>query len=234
MQFFIFPEGTPDVPASENFTYCDFPRWFLDWKSRHLTNASAIGKNVKINRNGRPYDFRYDCVKFSHKVAALTEIGLSLTEGLLIWLDSDTIAHDNVDEEWLRSLNPTSSYLAWLDRERNYPECGFMIFRCDHSAHRQFMETLRHTYESDEVFKIKETHDSYVIQHLVMKGIKKGWMDTPYSLSGIHRNCHHPFIRSELGARLDHLKGRRKSLGRSPHVEVRKVRKEPYWKLRRR
>jgi hypothetical protein len=39
----------------------------------------------------------------------------------------------------------------------------------------------------------------------------------------------HPLINSEWGAWLDHLKGGRKTLGRSKAEDLRVSRTEPYW-----
>lgn len=212
-----------------------FPRWFRDWKESHKGGADANGRDPKRNRDGRPYDFRRDCVKFAHKVAAVTDAGLGMDDGLLIWMDGDTLTHQAISEDWIYRLFPAiggqDGYMAWLARRRGHPECGFLMFRCWHPAHKPYMTEMRRIYESGDVFAVSETHDSFIFQHVALKAIKKGWLPEPFNLSGpTGMMYHHPFIHCELGSRLDHAKGARKKHGRTPRVEVGMRRREAHWK----
>lgn len=232
IKLYFYNEDIPNPPEYDNVIYRELPDWFIKWKKVHKDNKFAHGRDPRRNRKTREYDFRLDCVKFSHKIAALTDIGLELDQGLLIWLDADTVTHEPVDPEWLYQLRPKGDvYMSWLDRARFYPECGFMIFDCSHRSHRQFMEILLKTYKMDKVFKYNETHDSYVIEKLVHQGIRDGMFKAPKSISGQFRREHHVFPHTVLGERLDHAKGPRKRHGRTSKNEVRKAgRKEAYWK----
>lgn len=213
-----------DVPCIQRA----LPGWFMRWKQSLAMHPDAHGLDLKHNRRGRPYDFRRDCVRFAHKVAALTDTGLSARGGLMVWADADVLTHAAVDEVWLRG-KLRGGYMAWLDRERIYPECGFVLFDCNHPRHRDFMELYRCHYETLEVLSERETHDSYVLQQLVNQCVANGWFTAPASLSGGARRSHHPLPASPLGARLDHAKGPRKVQGRTPRHEVR-GRTEEHWK----
>lgn len=228
----FYNEDIPDLPRYANVVYHDLPQWFIDWKARHRDHKFAHGKDPKYNRKTRDYDFRFDCVKFSHKVAALTDIGLAIEEGLLIWIDADTLSHQHVDEQWLHSINSRDdAYIAWLERKKLYPECGFITFRCWMDCHLRFMRLLLDTYYTDEVFKFEQTHDSFVIDQLVQRAIKEGWMPKPHNISGNYEQKHHPFVYSMLGDRLDHAKGARKTWGRTLAAELKGQRKsQGHWK----
>jgi hypothetical protein len=208
----------PDIDGVE---VLELPEWLNTFKSQ---NAA---------RNGvRPqwYDYRFDAIKFSHKVAALTDFALELTDDILIWIDADVITHSPMSEEWLKSLFPNYAYLAWLDRANAHPECGFMMFRCSHSYHRQFMEALRNLYTTGELFKLREHHDSFALQHLVGAKVAKGKIPPPASLSGDGKRTSHPAINGPLGAIIDHCKGpQRKENGRSSRRDLIRQRSEPYW-----
>jgi hypothetical protein len=171
-------------------------------------------------------------VKFAHKVAAITAGARLRDRDVMVWMDADTLTHAPVDESWLRGLlfKRADSYLAWLNRRRLYPECGFLLFNCQHSAHIRFMTRLQDLYDSRRVFDLPETHDSYVIQWLVLQCVAEGWMPEPVGLSGPAEASHHPFPLSELGSRLDHAKGPRKNYGRTPRFEVGGRRSEPHWR----
>jgi hypothetical protein len=228
----LFTEGFT-APAAPNVYGLEFPRWFVDWKARHEAVPDAHGRDPKRNRKRKSaYDFRRDCVKFAHKVAAITAGARARDCDIMVWMDADTLTHVPVDERWLRGLlfKRSDSYLAWLDRRRLYPECGFLLFNCRHSAHVRFMTRLQDLYNSRRVFDLPETHDSYVIQWLVLQCVAEGWMPEPIGLSGPAAASHHPFPLSELGSRLDHAKGPRKSYGRTPRFEVGGKRSEPHWR----
>lgn len=219
----VYTEGFK-LPKADNVVEAHFPRWFLDWKERHLHNSDAHGLDVKRNRRGRSYDYRRDCVKFSHKVAAICDSVpfMSNDDDLFIWMDADILTHEVIDEAWLRDLFP-SGWMAWLDRTRYYPECGFMMWRSQNCL--RFFELLQNVYIGGQVFRLLETHDSYVIEQIV----KTCGFPMPHSLSGpVARTAHHPFVLSRLGERLDHAKGRRKLTG-TPRCEV-GGRSEKYWR----
>jgi hypothetical protein len=238
----VYEEGFQIEPC-ERVTAATFPEWFLAWKGRHQHNAGAHGRDPRRNRQRpgkREYDFKQDCVKFAHKVAALTDLAQQqMTDGpsdILIWMDADTITHAKVTSEWIGDLltgdtkEAFKGYMAWLDRQRLYPECGFLMFNARHARHLDFMRRLQWVYETDRVLQMDETHDSYVIQQTVLSCVREGWFPEPRSLSGEARVSHHPFPLCELGSRLDHAKGARKAVGRTPMHEIAGKRTEGHWR----
>lgn len=200
------------------------PAWLDEFKQRWGKAPAYTG-----HRNGG-YDYRFDAIKFAHKVAALTDFGLDLFDGVMIWLDADTVTHAAVTPEWLTGLFPEPAYLAWLDRANSHPECGFVMFRASNDYHHNFMEAFRNLYTSGDIFKLRETHDSFVLQWLVYDKVTKGKIRQPVSLSGDKR-WHHPFVSGPLGACLDHFKGpSRKAARRSRPQDLRHPRPELYWR----
>lgn len=211
----------PDVVGVEART---LPEWMAEFKARHAASPARNGR-----RPGGSYDYRFDAVKFAHKVAAITDFGLSLTDGVMIWLDADTYTHAPVTADWLAGLFPTSAYIAWLDRDGTHIEAGFLMFRCSHGYHQRFMESLRNVYVSGDVFRLPQTHDSYVIQHLAMAKALHDKIPRPHSLSGIGRRYSHVLVNSPIGSRIDHAKGARKEAGRTPKRERFISDGNPYW-----
>jgi hypothetical protein len=216
----IYAEGfEPDVDGLDVRT---LPSWVETFKARYGNIPASNG-----HYRGA-YDYRFDAVKFSHKAAALTDFGSDLTDGVMIWLDADTFTHADVTEEWLERLFPSKAYIAWLDRRGSHPETGFVMFRCEHHYHRLLMESFRNLYTSGDLFKIGETHDAAALAWVVAVKMASGKIPPPASLSG-DPNWHHPFVSGPLGACLDHMKGPRKTEGRSRQRDLRKPRSEPYW-----
>lgn len=233
----IYAEGfEPNCSAWSNLVVRELPEWHTAWKRRHAENPDAHGRDKTrfgphARRKNAAYDYRRDCVRFSHKVAALTDAALNHAGGdWLIMADADLLTHQPVTTDWLRSLvTDPEFYVAWLDRIGWYPECGFVIFREDHPRHRSFMQLFQDTYANDSVFNMKETHDSFVLQELMRKAGKWGWFGLPFGLSDrIGKRSSHPFVYSRLAERLDHAKGKFKAVGRTPKGQVRH-RTEGHW-----
>lgn len=236
----LWPSSVPLTVYAEDFDVDvedvgqeRLPRWFNVWKKQLANDKDAHGRDRKRMRPKslpKGYEYRRDCVKFAHKVAAIVHAGAKQREDLLIWIDADTVTHERVDETWLRSLfGEGDHYMAWLSRRRVYPECGFLMFDCGHSAHENFMSALRNIYESRAVFDLPETHDSYVIDGLVGMFVREGLFPKPRCLSGERgRESMHPFVHSELASRLDHFKGPRKRMKRTPKNES--SRTERHWR----
>jgi hypothetical protein len=219
---YLYAEGfTPDHPRP---LVREMPAWLGEFKARHADHSRARGL---VNGN---YNYLYDCVRFAHKVAAVTDAGLRTPADVLIWADADIITHSSLDEAWLNEIFPPGPYIAWLDRSSRFlhPECGFYMLRCSHPAHLHLMTRFRELYETDAVLALAETDDSSVLQHLIVKAERDG-LATTHSLSGDAWDNGHPLINGPLGARLDHLKGPRKESGRSPVSDLMKPRAEEYW-----
>lgn len=200
------------------------PDWLSEFKGRHEHNRAAQGRP-----NGG-YEFRQDCVRFSHKVAALTDAAASVDVDVLIWMDADTVTHQFVTKQWLASLfDPAVAYIAWLNRNACYPEAGFFMLNARHPEHHVLMQEYRRLYESDDVLHLAETHDAYVLQQL-MEGAAGADRIRIHSLSGRKgRKCSHPLPNSRLAECLDHLKGQRKKVGKSKRTDLHVPRSEPYW-----
>lgn len=199
--------------------------WLRDFKAKY---------GHQDTRPGEPgYDYRRDAVRFAHKVAAIHAAAQDADCDVLIWMDADTVTFETVTEDWLRELFPAEADLAWLDREGVYPECGFLMFRMPQA--RKLIAQIVDCYDSGAIFNLRETHDSFVIQHVAEAAAVRGEIRIA-SLSGPEgRRCtHHPWVNSRLAERLDHLKGARKDTGHSRRSDIVVSRPEPYWQEIRR
>jgi hypothetical protein len=198
------------------------PAWLAEFKARHADHPFAHGMI-----DGK-YDFRFNCVRFAHKVAAVTDAASTLDPDIMIVADADIVTHAPVDTNWLGSLFPPGPYIAWLNRDDQYFEGGFYLLRCNHPAHRTIMRRWQALYETDAVLGLSQTHDARSLEHVIYEAERAGHLTT-HSLSGEARGHGHPLINGPLGARLDHLKGPRKALGRSQAVDLIHPRSEDYW-----
>jgi hypothetical protein len=190
----------------------DHATWLLHFKNRH--------RDRKFN------DYRWDAVKFAHKVAAVTHAAMTTSADVLIWLDGDIYTHSAIKEADLEKLAPVGEeWIAWLDRKSCYPECGFFMLNCKHPRHREMIAAFLGMYLDDKLFDLAEWHDSYVLNHVV----EKSGIQTK-SLSGEGCRTMHPLVNGPLGRWFDHLKGDRKRRGKSTSADIKVRRTEDYWR----
>lgn len=81
-------------------------------------------------------------------------------------------------------------------------------------------------YVKDTIFKELEWHDSYVFWQCVKRIAPNDGVDIG---KGAGAKGHHVFINSVLGGYVDHMKGKRKVLGKSSKSDLRGERNEAYW-----
>lgn len=189
----------------------DSSPWLASFKHRH--------------RHRRFRDYRWDAVKFAHKVAALCHAARQPDVDVLAWVDGDIVTHSPVTIDDLRAMEPRNGdWISWLDRVNLHPECGLYFLNCRHPRHREMIDAFHGSYEDDKIFGLAEWHDSFVLNHLVkVSGI--GAM----SLSGRGYRTSHPMVNGPLGKWFDHLKGNRKVRGHSSKGDLKVHREEAYW-----
>lgn len=205
-----------------------FEKYWGDIRLRKYTDedleaASDWLPEFKQRHRHRPTNnYRFDAVRFAHKVAAIEQAFRVGSANVLVWLDADCVTHAPVKQEWLAGLLGDADF-GYLRRARKYPECGFMLIRRN-EAGVGLVRALVEMYRSDRLFDLDEWHDSWAIEHARRElGIRC------VSLSGDAEDTGHPLVNGPLGACLDHLKGKRKAEGRSRRSDLKQQRGEAYW-----
>lgn len=189
-----------DVGASRNVTiavgYTEDHKEFLERNKNH--SASLDSK-----------DYRFQYVKFSHKVFAIKKAyDYVMKNGYthLIWLDADVITHKRIMHDDIAKLLPTAeegvSYLGRKDWDHS--ECGFMAFNL---SDNKVIDALYTDYVTDNVLTRQQWHDSYVFDQ-VRKELGVSGKDLTEDVGG--RDV---FDRSCLAEWMEHLKGPRKFKG---------------------
>jgi hypothetical protein len=97
-----------------------------DWISGRLQEFKAKYKDYVAP------DWRYDIVKFSHKVFAAYEHFYDY-DGIGVWLDADCVTYRDIPEGYIESLLG-DGYMALLKRKGYHTETGFWIVDCRHFA----------------------------------------------------------------------------------------------------
>jgi hypothetical protein len=200
------------------------------WKNVPKANGDVTDDPVRSKRKDAGKGFKWDAVRFSHKVYAIFDCARTIEADILFWMDADTVCHSPITVETLKKFCPQAIDLGFLGREGKYTECGLYSMNLRSPNTRAFLKEFQYMYDNAEngIFTLAEWHDSYVFDAVRLK-FKEQLKENNWS-SGIIKGEGHPLINSEWGAYLDHLKGDRKNLGKSKISDLKTKRTEAYWK----
>lgn len=194
----------------------------ISFKNRHVNNPEANGLGKHAINGGKNY--RYDAVRFSHKVFALFQFLEESETDLLIWLDGDSRTHSPVGIKDIESWCPNEKFAGYLARPWLYTETGFHIFNMNHAIAKDFLNAWKQYYLDDSIFQLDMWTDCHTYDAAKKKFDDKHW----HNLSPKLKN-NHPFINGPLGQFMDHMKGPRKKKGTSHKKDLVVQRNHKYW-----
>lgn len=190
--------------------------WF---KKTHANNPVAHGQIARdTSVPFRDNQFKWDAVRFSHKVFAVIHACTTIDTDWVIWLDADTKTFTSVPDTFLDQICHPAAMACYLGRREKYhSECGWVAYNRRHPDLRSFMDRWRDLYRTGDLFNLREYHDSFVFDVLrrdFQAQRRTRFHNLSPDLPG--KGPGHPFIASELGRYMDHMKGsKRKALGHS-------------------
>lgn len=190
----------------------------VDFKRQHANNPVANGLVAKdTNVPFKDNAFKWDAVRFSHKVFAIIDACATSDADWVIWLDGDSKTFANIPDSFLPSVCNNSALACYLGRREKYhSECGWVAYNLKHPRLVEFMLEWRNLYMNGGIFNLKEYHDSFVFDELRRKYQSQGTLFHNLSPELPGKGPGHPFIASALGQYMDHMKGsKRKQLGHS-------------------
>lgn len=177
-----------------------------------------------------PQELHLGAVRFAYKTFAIIHATTQQDHNLAVWLDADVVTHTAIPENFIESMHPSDCHVSYLGRDNNYSECGFVIYNTKHPHHKEFMDVWKRMYTTDEVFKLPQWHDSYVFDTIRL-ALEKRYNFMNNNLTPWGKDYDHVFINSHLGDYMDHLKGDRKSDGKSRTSDLYKDKSNvEYWK----
>jgi hypothetical protein len=197
------------------------------WRYVPKANGDVGADPVRSRRKDAVKGFKWNAVRFAHKVYAIFHCAKNTTGDWLIWMDADMICHSPMTVERLSKFFPDTTDLCFAGRSRKFTECGLYGMHVTEPAVKTWLLDFQHMYDHAEsgIFTLEEWHDSYVFDAVRRR----------HSLRELNWTAHlqmgegHPLINCEWGAYIDHLKGERKVLGRSRTSDLRVTRDESYW-----
>lgn len=153
--------------------------------------------------------------------------------GKVYWLDSDIVTHAEVTHDLLDELLPDDKFCCYLGRKEVFSENGFIGFNAEHPIASKFMQAYLGMYKSGAVFLEPGWNDCCVFDRVRVQAQKQFPEAFKDLGAGVNytKEAQHVFINSVLGSVMDHLKGSRKSSGKSYKSDLSSPRPEPYWQF---
>lgn len=207
------------------------------WKDVPKANGDVSADPVRSKRRDSGKGFKWDAVRFSHKVYAIFDCARNTDVDILLWMDADNICHSPISIQRIKELIPEQHDICYLGRQGKFSECGLYSMNLKHKNTKKFLEEFQRVYDDAEngIFQMDEWHDSFVFDQVRNRIHKLNQLNWSASLSDLRPRRGnspgegHPLINSEWGAYLDHLKGERKNIGTSKREDLKVQRKEQYW-----
>ena len=199
------------------------------WRGVPKANGDVANDPVRSKRKDAGKGFKWDAVRFAHKVYAIFDCARNTDADVLFWMDADTVCHSPITKETIEKFCSGDIDLGYLGREGKYSECGLYSMNLRSPVMLSFLREFQRMYDDAEqgIFTLAEWHDSFVFDAVRTKF--RGQLQEKNWSQGIIKGEGHPLINSDWGAYLDHLKGDRKTDGRSKDKDLKVKRTESYW-----
>ena len=180
-----------------------------------IPECKAFVERNKNKFEGKDFlkDFWQDGVRFCYKVYAYTHAILNYREyDYIIGIDADSVFYNPMTKDFVKTrLYRPECMMTYLGRGTQYSECGFLGFNMKHPDTQAYANRMKHMYDTDSIYNLKEQHDSYVWDYVRKEFENRGTKNHDLG----DGRAGHVQARSVLGNFYDHTKGQRKIKGRS-------------------
>ena len=223
-----------------HFDLCKEQPKLQDFIDRHKDNPKFNPRIKQTEQEQRDFDkntqiYIYDCVRFSYKVFACIDAYQKTNPDMLWYLDADLLTFEKIPMSWLEHIIPDTAFTSYLGRpKKGFSETGYYAFNTAHKYAEEFFERWQTYYDKDRFLELKGYTDSFTFDGARIELEKEGKIKNEDLNDGRFaggRRSRHPFINSELGQYMDHMKGyERKAQMSSRKRDLTTKQTHPYWK----
>ncbi len=228
-----------DLPRTQYFDLCKEQPVLKEFIERNKDNQRLT------KWQPQQYKFEYDAIRFSYKVFACVDAYQKTKPDMLWFLDADIVTFEKIPMSWLEHIIPDRAFTSYLGRpKKGFSETGYYAFNTAHKYADEFFERWQQYYAEDLFFNIQKgflNHfpiagytDSFTFDAVRIEMEQAGKIKNEDLNDGRwagSRKARHPFINSELGQYMDHMKGYdRKAQMSSKKRDLTTKQTHPYWK----
>jgi len=224
----IVTQTAPNLEVRPLETVAALNEFKAKWSGVPKARGDISADPVRRQRKDWNKIFKWDAIRFSHKVYAIFHAAKTCETPWLIWMNADMVCHSPITEGFIDLQCPEDRDICFLGRRGKFSECGLYALHLHTKGTTRFLKEFQRMYNEAEtgIFTLDEWHDSFVFDAVraKMPFIKQwNWSE------GLITGEGHPLINSFWGAYLDQLKGGRKEIGKSKRTDLLVKRKEAYW-----
>jgi len=227
------------LPRTEYYDLCKEQPVLKEFIERNKNNSRLT------KWQPQQYKFEYDAIRFSYKVFACIDAYQKTKPDMLWFLDADIITFEKISMSWLEHIIPDTAFTSYLGRpKKGFSETGYYAFNTAHKYTKEFFERWEQYYAEDLFFNIQKgflNHfpiagytDSFTFDAVRLEMEQAGKIKNEDLNDGRWsggRKARHPFINSELGQYMDHMKGyERKAQMSSRKRDLTTKQSHSYWK----
>ena len=227
------------LPRTEYYDLCKEQPVLKEFIERNKNNSRLT------KWQPQQYKFEYDAIRFSYKVFACIDAYQKTKPDMLWFLDADIITFEKIPMSWLEHIIPDSAFTSYLGRpKKGFSETGYYAFNTNHKYANEFFKRWEQYYAEDLFFNIQKgflNHfpiagytDSFTFDAVRLEMEQAGKIKNEDLNDGRWsggRKARHPFINSELGQYMDHMKGyERKAQMSSRKRDLTTKQTHSYWK----
>ena len=227
------------LPRTEYYDLCKEQPVLKEFIERNKNNSRLT------KWQPQQYKFEYDAIRFSYKVFACIDAYQKTKPDMLWFLDADIITFEKIPMPWLEHIIPDSAFTSYLGRpKKGFSETGYYAFNTAHKYAEEFFKRWEQYYAEDLFFNIQKgflNHfpiagytDSFTFDAVRLEMEQAGKIKNEDLNDGRWsggRKARHPFINSELGQYMDHMKGyERKAQMSSRKRDLTTKQTHSYWK----
>ena len=227
------------LPRTEYYDLCKQQSVLKEFIERNKNNPRLT------NWQPQQYKFEYDAIRYSYKVVECIDAYQKTKSDMMWLLDADIITFEKIPMSWLEHIIPDSAFTSYLGRpKKGFSETGYYAFNTNHKYANEFFERWEQYYAEDLFFNIQKgflNHfpiagytDSFTFDAVRIEMEQAGKIQNEDLNDGRwsgDRKARHPFINSELGQYMDHMKGyERKAQMSSRKRDLTTKQTHSYWK----
>ena len=227
------------LPRTEYYDLCKEQPVLKEFIERNKNNSRLT------KWQPQQYKFEYDAIRFSYKVFACIDAYQKTKPDMLWFLDADIITFEKIPMSWLEHIIPDTAFTSYLGRpKKGFSETGYYAFNTNHKYANEFFKRWEQYYAEDLFFNIQKgflNHfpiagytDSFTFDAVRLEMEQAGKIKNEDLNDGRwsgDRKARHPFINSELGQYMDHMKGyERKAQMSSRKRDLTTKQTHSYWK----
>jgi hypothetical protein len=227
------------LPRTEYYDLCKEQPVLKEFIERNKNNSRLT------KWQPQQYKFEYDAIRFSYKVFACIDAYQKTKPDMLWFLDADIITFEKIPMPWLEHIIPDTAFTSYLGRpKKGFSETGYYAFNTNHKYANEFFKRWEQYYAEDLFFNIQKgflNHfpiagytDSFTFDAVRLEMEQAGKIKNEDLNDGRwakNRKARHPFINSELGQYMDHMKGyERKAQMSSRKRDLTTKQTHSYWK----